>query len=294
VAEYFPEHRVRWPGEDDSRERPNYYLGYISNWSSIIRDGVEPDINPGSTIWNFFLSLAFRLGYTIATLEQATSPTQQLQPVPTRHLRDSINKWARASSRLQSTDDRDPTTAELALLRTRLIEELHEYKTMLAPGRKHHYLGRNGMRHTALVRDHNWDWASLAARGGVQPSKDKAQPPGPKLKRHLFWSVNRWPIDTGHLSGRAERAVKTDADLNLAMTYDPAAADPTDARYMRPKLKPYRHEKVVYRPGPAVYPVGDTRLQRGVLRERMVEMVGRGKFFYTLCSLFILFEMGIC
>ncbi|KAK4039852.1 hypothetical protein C8A01DRAFT_46748 [Parachaetomium inaequale] len=279
VAEYFPEHRVLWPAKDDSRERPSYYLGYISDWGSIIREGEEPDINPGSTIWNFFLSLAFRLGYTIAMLEQeqAASRTQQ-QPVPTRHLRNSINKWARASARLQTTD-REPTAGELALLRTRLIDELHENKIMLAPGRKHHYLDRNGTRHTALVRDHNWDWASLAVRGGggqpSPPSKDKTKPPGAKPRRHQFWSVNRWPIDTDHLSERAERAVKTDADLNPAMTYDPAAADPTDPRYMRPKLKPYRHEKVVYRPGPAVYPVGDTRLQRGVLRERMVEMVGR-------------------
>ncbi|KAL2136611.1 hypothetical protein VTI74DRAFT_2640 [Chaetomium olivicolor] len=48
--------------------------------------------------------------------------------------------------------------------------------------------------------------------------------------------------------------------------------DRTNKRYMRPKLKPYREEKVLYRPRPGD-PVGDTRLQREMVEERRTEMV---------------------
>jgi hypothetical protein len=76
------------------------------------------------------------------------------------------------------------------------------------------------------------------------------------------------------------------------MTYDATTTDPiTNPRYLQPKLRPYREEKTMYRPGPAVFPVGDTRLQREVLRGRMEELVGRGEFLFFLfffsCSVFL-------
>ncbi len=135
---------------------------------------------------------------------------------------------------------------------------------MLAPGRARVYYDAAGAAHTVLERDHNWDWASLPARNHT--------------RRHQFWSVDRWPLGAGRLSESAERAVREDAHLDPAMTYDPVeAAGPIDERYTRPKLRPYLEEKVVFRAGPAVYPVGDTRLQREALRERMTEMVAIGK-----------------
>lgn len=52
---------------------------------------------------------------------------------------------------------------------------------MLAPGREHGYIDDDGKAQTVLVRDHNWDWASLRARG--------------QSERRRIWSVDRWPLD---------------------------------------------------------------------------------------------------
>lgn len=263
VAEYFPEHRVRWPDALDNRKVPSYSKGDVSDWSSIIPDGRVPDVSKGSKIWNFFLSLAFRLGYTIATLSQEqVGQAHGIQAISTRSLRESINKWKQTCSRLQATVT-EPSPQELALIRTNLITELAANKTMLAPGRVHHYSDSNGNPLTTRVRDHNWDWASPTVLGRPQ--------------RHQFWSVNRWPLGRGYLSETAERAVREDKHLNPTMTYDPTAADPTtDARYLQRKPTPFREEKVVFHAGPAAYTWGDTRLQREMVREYVLEMAERG------------------
>ncbi|KAK4157733.1 hypothetical protein C8A00DRAFT_39882 [Chaetomidium leptoderma] len=260
VVEYFPEHRVLWPTEADTRERPSYYFGYLSDWRRIIQDGHKPDISEGSAIWNFFLSLAFRLGYTIAMLEQE----QEQQPIPppqaaVHNLRDSINKWKRACTTTTNPEEEpEPTRAELALIRTNIIDELGTNKTMLAPGRTHHYLDSAGHPQTTLIRDHNWDWAAAA----------RQQPP---QRRKQFWSIDRWPL--------LKTAINNNKDLDpypYPSDADLAARDPTtDMRYKQPKLERYCPEKTEYRPGPAVYPVGDTRLQREVVRGRRIEMVER-------------------
>ncbi|KAJ4297028.1 hypothetical protein N0V88_003944 [Collariella sp. IMI 366227] len=232
-VEFFPEHRVIWPGKEDTRERPNYHLGYIANWSKVIQDGQAPD--------GEYAQLARRA-----------------QPTPTERLQESIEKWERACITHQGAD-KEPTRQELAAIRAQIIDEVSANETMLAPGRHHTYFDRKGQLHTVLLHDHNWDWASLAARGQTQ--------------RRQFWSINRWPIGTGYLSEATERAIKEDANVDPEMTYDPAVRDPVNRQYMRLKLKPYRQEKVLYRPGPAIYPVGDTKLQRDMVEKRMTEMV---------------------
>ena len=273
-AEYFPEHRVLWPTEGDKHERPPF-LGYVSDWGAIIVGGTEPDISPGSAIHNFFSSLAFRLGHTIAMLERdKTSRALHIQPTPVQYLRESINKWKRACTTAEGADP-EPTAAELVAIRTNIIDELAANNTMLAPGRVHTYFDRNGDPQTALVRDHNWDWAATVKPKSTTSKQQQQQPPP---RRRQFWSVNRWPLDSGHLSEAAERAIKNDEHADPAQSYDPAAQDPTtDPRYTRPKLRPYREEKVQYRPGPAVYPVGDTRLQREAVEGYMVDMVHKGE-----------------
>jgi hypothetical protein len=121
------------------------------------------------------------------------------------------------------------------------------------------------------------DWATIP-RPGSYLRKTQSQP-------HQFFSINRWPITHAR---RTEKEVGP--YRNPAMTFDATTTDPTvNPRYMQPKLRPYREEKTVYRPGPAVFPVGDTRLQREVLRGRMEELVGRGEFF-----LFIFFSSSEC
>ena len=50
---------------------------------------------------------------------------------------------------------------------------------------------------------------------------------------------------------------------------------------MRAKLRPYGEEegegRVLIRPGPAVYPIGDTRRQREAVEEVITAMVHRGE-----------------
>ncbi|KAK3300215.1 uncharacterized protein B0H64DRAFT_448322 [Chaetomium fimeti] len=295
VSNFFPEHRVVWPAPTDSRERPSLQVGYVADWDRIISGGEAPDISEGSTIWNFFMSLAFRLGYTISILER---DRQTQQAVPARQLRDSIRAWTRTCARLEhpptpttpgetttgettttapteppltptTMSTPEPTARELSLLRTHLINELHANASMLAPGREQHYFDATGARQTILVRDHNWDWAAIppltagaAASKGAKQTRRQRQ----REKQQKKQSQRR------QFCGRCGGDVFADP----AVGYEAGAEDrTTEGRYLRPKLRPYREEKVVFRAGPAVYPVGDTRLQREVLRERMVGMVER-------------------
>jgi hypothetical protein len=339
--DYFPEHRVIWPKPTDNRQRPSYHLGYIADWDTVINQGEQPDISEGSTIWNFFLALAFRLGYTISKLEQDRQHHPP-QPIPAQNLRDSIRAWSRTCARLERTaastspttttaprtttpgitpgtttipgtitattttttttprtttsttttltpPATEPTPHELSLIRTQLIDELHLNKTMLAPGRVQHYFDASGTPQTVLVRDHNWDWAAVPKVGEESQSQSQGKkgkgPRGKTKRRRQFWSINRWPVEdggAGYLTPEAKRAVRGDVFADPAVGYDPAAADrTTEWRYLRPKLQRYRQEKVVFRQGPAVYPAGDTRLQREVVRERMLEMVKRGEFWFS-------------
>ncbi|KAH6650918.1 hypothetical protein F5144DRAFT_638270 [Chaetomium tenue] len=308
LCDYFPEHRVIWPRQTPTGDykRPNYGPDSIADWDTVINEGEEANINEGSDIWEFFQALAFRLGYTISMLEQDRRQHPP-QPIPATHLCDSIRAWSRTCARLERTTPPSPTAApatispttaastaattsqptpdELDFIRTQLINELHLNQTMLAPGRAQHYLDASGTHQTILVRDHNWDWAAITAAGRAgekekQSKSKKGKKEGKtKTKRRQFWSINRWPVEdggAGYLTAEAARAVREDAYADPAVGYDPAGVDrTTEWWYLRPKLQRYRQEKVVFRKGPAVYPVGDTRLQREVVRERMVEMVER-------------------
>ncbi|KAK4105706.1 hypothetical protein N658DRAFT_463272 [Parathielavia hyrcaniae] len=262
VAEYFPEHRVIWPTAGQL-ERPKQLEKHITDFGTVIQGRLgQPDVGEGSPVWNFFASLAFRLGYTISALEQ--TPADEPAPSPTaaaRRLRDALTKWKQACADLQGTASPEPTAQELASIRTKIIDELSANEPMLHPARAaHHHSISSSSGTAALVRDHNWDWAALPVRG--------------QSARRQYWSVDRWPLGTGHLSSSAERAVRQDEHLDRAVTYDAAAQDPTtDAKYLRPKLTPYQQEKTVYRRGPAVFALGDTRLQRERIERSMADMV---------------------
>ncbi|KAK0731407.1 hypothetical protein B0H67DRAFT_639810 [Lasiosphaeris hirsuta] len=277
VAQYFPEHRVIWPRDN---ARPSYPRN-VSGWERVIRKEDPTSTGRGTNVWNFFTALGYRLGYTIRRLERSLArEAGRAQHVSTQELAESISRWEEVVADLQrgeivslpelvkrigvnNGDYTDGMTEQeaLPLIRTKIIEEIYENKPMLAPGREYRYIGWDGEEQAALVRDFDWDWASKRVRGG-------------KCKR--FWDVNRWPLQSGYLNPEAENAIKNDVNLDPAQTFDPFVTDPTPDHWKRPKLRRYGEEdKVEYRRGPAIYPIGDTVRQRKAVEDYMTEMVHR-------------------
>lgn len=275
VAQYFPEHRVIWPGHN---ARPSY-SEHISEWKDVIRKENPTSIDPSSDVWNFFTALGYRLGYTIRGVERSLErEAGRTQHVSTQGLSEAIGKWEEVCAGLErdeivslpelvkridvnNTDYTDGMTEQeaLPLIRAKIIEEINENKPMLAPGREHRYIDGNEKEQVAMVRDINWDWASEDVRGK-------------ECKR--FWHVNRWPLESSYLTSEAKSAITSDVNLDPAQTFDPFVTDPTADHWKRPKLRRYGEEdKVEYRRGPAIYPVGDTVRQRKAVEEYVTDIV---------------------
>ncbi|KAK3311802.1 hypothetical protein B0H66DRAFT_539106 [Apodospora peruviana] len=69
------------------------------------------------------------------------------------------------AQRTQNTVQQTQKNA-LALIRTKIIDEISENKTMLALGREHRFYDYcDGREKVTLVRDMNWDWAATSTRG---------------------------------------------------------------------------------------------------------------------------------
>ncbi|KAK0617870.1 hypothetical protein B0T17DRAFT_580313 [Bombardia bombarda] len=276
AARYFPENRVKWPQPPSRENRPvAFSQKYVASWPDVISTVKGRGLKTGKTIdksapvWHFFIALGFRLGTTILKLERALAGFererhQRQWPIEMerRRMQRSLDKWREECDTLEDAYN-VPTLPELALalIRTKVIEEVSENKTMLYPCRKRVYYSQKEYKEkTVVVRDYSWDWASAAVRER-------------KLKQ--FWSVNRWPLESDYLSDEARNAIVSDGRLDPMQTYDPAALDPTDQRWMRPKLQRFAEEKVKFRPGPALYPIGDTRLQRYTIEEELTNLVNR-------------------
>ena len=280
TAQYHPEDRVRWTPDDPAMAeigvtavRPNY-LGGISDWPSVIREGAHV----GPDTLNFFAALGYRLGYTIYMLRLLEAELRPEHLLSSQFLRASIDEWSNSCKKpdlaalIRRTDPSihlDPFAGEdelLPVIRTRIIDEISANETMLAPAREHHYLGvADGLPRVALVWDHNWDWASEKVRGKAAPR---------------FWSVDRWPQGSGYLA-TDEEVPKVNDELDPGQTYDPVAADPMEDRVYRPRLRRYGEDmdKVKFRPGQPVFPVGDTRRQQRAIEAYMTDMVQKGEYF---------------
>jgi hypothetical protein len=232
----------------------------------------------------FFSSLGFRLGRTIYRSRRDATAWNDMPPLPSRALHQSITKYDRITNDLADSSDvedgefldlrelvkranpldyrADMTSAEaLQLFRSKMVSELCENKTMLARGRLHFFKDANGESKVTLVRDHNWDWASPQVRG--------------MTKR--FFSLDRWPL--GCQTEETRRKITNDEDINETMILDPRKEDSTEGTLVRPNLTRFgeRKRKVIYRPGPRVYGIGDTRLQKRRVAENITETVSAGK-----------------
>ncbi|KAK1779973.1 hypothetical protein QBC45DRAFT_120117 [Copromyces sp. CBS 386.78] len=300
LNKYFPENRVIWPGPTAHREKPGYKLGYIATWQQILCPGVNRSqelLDTQSPVWNFFMALAFRLGYTIYMLNQERAEQGRLkpQPVPAEYLTESLTTFeAEVKTEIQHAfgkdeglislpqlvqrlSPKDYTGAEMteaeafAVVRRKMLEESICNLTMLVPGREVVYYGRDAetgevMPMTVRKRDVSWEFAS--------PRLSSSS----KKKCFQYWRLDRWPLGVGYTSEETEKKIKEGKEgyVDPKMVWDPVADDPISERYMRPKLRRFgEDEKVKFKRGPAVYPVGDTVRQAWMVEESMTESAYR-------------------
>ncbi|KAK4147774.1 uncharacterized protein C8A04DRAFT_8804 [Dichotomopilus funicola] len=245
-VQYFPEHRVTWNPKGTKYTRPKFSPKFISEWTNL-KDHV-PDVSKGSPIHNLFVALAYRLGYTIAIADKTA------QGLPT-------SRRSRSTSSHPIPTTLEPFLSQITRLRADIIRDLHNNKTMLGPGRRVTYIDRQGQYRTFFARDHSWDWASPKILGGTGAAAETVEGPSAGHRRRQFWSLDRWPGPAVEGSSSREGM----GGLRRLTEEEMKQADPIAARYRQPKLRPYVEEKVVFRPGPATYWGGDTKLQREVL-----------------------------
>lgn len=171
--------------------------------------------------------------------------------------------------------DHEPNmTPEAALLKIRhgIIAECVFNRDMLVPARVKRYTNKDGVRMAVMVRPPLWDWAKSDIRG----------------RSKQFFSVDRWPLNVQ--SQQTRERIETDKDLDPQQTWDPCAEDPCPAEWHRPNQRPYADEKIEYRWGPRLYPVGDTPLQQALIQETMTDTLAEGQFFPPLRALIRLFD----
>ena len=298
--ELFPEHRVRWPSELNriDAELPQYPFDIEGYHRLIEHDGKTanlktPDVDKGSDIYNFLVNLAFRLGWTLHSLSHEKERWQAPHrlPLETQVLRDAVQKFDQAATAAGSSDKDFPqqtrrredmftTLQELvrranpgdwsadmtrreavAMIRNRVTEEGEANLGLLAPARRKEYFAQ-GKTQIAYVPDVSWEWASVRVRG----------------HRRQFWDMNRWAPHDDYLSDHWKDVRARDGILDWTQCYNPRVYDKTPQVFMRPKLRPYGYgEKVKFKPGRAIYPIGDTKRQREAVEDYMTDVTARGK-----------------
>ncbi|KAK1767133.1 hypothetical protein QBC33DRAFT_587458, partial [Phialemonium atrogriseum] len=256
----YPEHRF----SDISQWNPNLWRPLTVNIGTY-KEHPTPRLREDPTqirVRQYFFNLAFRLGVTMFRLRTEKRETwAKLAPASTSSLFDTIAKWKAEYKEAAKgmTDDE-----ALRLIRSRIVAESAANATMLGRGRRRTYVVRRGDVVTPDVlaevwaRDHNWDWASARVRG----------------QRPRFFALDRWPVSfQAEATARRIRGEEGGA-LDPLMVWDPVAEESTAGTFVRPKLRRYgQREKVRFRPGPAIYPIGDTPLQQRVIQERITNMV---------------------
>jgi hypothetical protein len=179
-----------------------------------------------------------------------------------RYIRPAVSNMPSGQQRTAEMEEKVQEAAALGIIRHRIIRESHENKSMLGRGREI-ALGSeaNGGAKLFTVPSHNWDWASAEVRG--------------QSKR--YFSLDRWPLELQ--SEETRREIEGDEDVDERIVFDAKAEDPVPQEYFRPVLRRYGADRRLrHRPGPAVYPIGDTPLQRRAVREMLIGKIARGMF----------------
>lgn len=144
--------------------------------------------------------------------------------------------------------------ASIQIIRDHIINEAMRNDTMLWPARNANSYTDD---HDEKVRPPLWDWAKVEVRGPVKK----------------FFDVNRWPLQMQ--TEDRQRQIKSDKDLSVQQVWNPIIEDPTPWTFYRPKARPYVDEKVKFRSGHRIYPIGDTPRQKKVVENQMYATIGR-------------------
>lgn len=276
ILDFHPEHRVRFPSGREEPYPPSYFGG-IADWETVVRGGHSIDVGEGSRVWNFFITLAYRLGTTFRRMRpdlmhRSSSPSREDLLRAVGYFVETCEPYAEIMRKSQwNPRDKDygneyperMTEKQVAqVARGRIVDELNANKSMLYPGRKLYYMSKQKGYRVDTVRDFHWDWASEKARGG--PCKK-------------FFSLNRWPVDW--LSESAARTIKDDVELDPAVNYDPMALDPIPGKWLQPRLRRWGEDddKPKVKVGPAVFRAGDTPRQARAIQQYLTEAVNTSK-----------------
>lgn len=270
----YPEDMIYAPRFTDCRT----WLEYIAERSAFQLPQLD------ANVVQYFRCLAYRWGYAVRMLQRDEEKHWHSSgAVPTiREMHDTLDDfrgrfvaltesdWDEDDSPLQDVwrktlnkgDDEAITQSEaLAAIRKGIIDECVKNNNMLYPGRTADYTDPNAAR----FREPVWDWAQPSVRG--------------KVKK--FFSLDRWPLQLQ--TKDTQQRIASDADVDPEQLWDPILEDPTPWTYYRPKARPYSDEKVKFRPGHRIYPIGDSRRQREVVKNQVMAMVGQCKHpFFSL------------
>lgn len=179
------------------------------------------------------------------------------RPIDTINNSPLVEVIQRTLSRPWPPPNNEQTTTEdaLQIIRDGIIDECVRADSMLFPGRSTNYRNPNAIR----TRESIWDWAKPNVRG--------------ELKQ--FFSLDRWPLQLQ--SSETQRRIMSDVDIDQQQIWDAYLEDPTPWTYYRPKARPYSDERVKFRSGHRIFPIGDTARQKEVVKNRVMAMVGQCK-----------------
>ncbi|KUI70413.1 hypothetical protein VM1G_05792 [Cytospora mali] len=292
VLDCHPEHLINWQVTDEDHDIiPSVQcedmvfaprLRDLRSWADVITDGKPPRALCGN-VTNYFQCLAYRWGRYMHKLEnpenglekewktKAAIPITNMQRVieateeEYQYLADwnqRDNSWdhnplVSLVKRTLPEKQRDASLspgASIQIIRDHIINEAMRNDSMLWPA-------RNARSCTDIsdekVRPPLWDWAKAEVRGPVKK----------------FFDMNRWPLQLQ--TEETQRRIKSDKDLSVQQLWNPVTEDPTPWTYYRPKARPYVEEKVKYRAGHRIYPIGDTPHQKRVIENQMYARLGR-------------------
>ncbi|KAK7744109.1 hypothetical protein SLS53_003630 [Cytospora paraplurivora] len=292
VPDCHPEYLIDWKVAGVTQNTPSSEipedmvfsprLHDLRTWGDVIKDG-QPPQSLNWNVANYLYCLAYRWGWYMDKLENPGYGREKWwktrAALPIRNMQNTIdgieeryqvladwqqrdNSWdnnplVSLVKRTLPEKRRDSTLdpeGSIKIIRDHIIDEAMRNDSMLWPARNAHNC--NDIN-DEKVRPPLWDWAKVEVRGPVKK----------------FFDLNRWPLQLQ--TEERQRDIKSDKDLSAQQLWNPITEDPTPWTYYRPKARPYVEEKVKYRSGHRIYPIGDTPQQKKVVENQLYARIGK-------------------